>query len=96
MTERDLNQIINKYEELGNRIREYTRINYIEPELIDRLYFKYKNDSYYIDEWDVYNEDKIYVIIKNSWFPDFSDCYSFKKEDLVNYINSEFGGTAFI
>lgn len=39
MTERELNQIINKYEELGNRIREYTRINYIKPELIDKIIF---------------------------------------------------------
>ena len=87
MTERELNQIINKYEELGNRIREYTRINYIKPELIDKSYFEYHNDNYYINEWDVFNEDKIYAVIKNPWFPDFSKCYSFKKEDLLKFIN---------
>ena len=97
MTERDLNQIISHYEELTHYINLYTHVMYIKPNLIDKPYFSFNNNNnYYIDDWDIYDEDEIYVVIRNSYLPDFTRFWNFKKEDLVNYINSEFGGKAFI
>lgn len=95
MTERDLNRIVSYYHELEHYINVYTH-RFIIPDIREESLLQEKRDSgYYINEWDTFDEDSFYVVIKNCYMFDFVDFKHIKREDLVKFINEEYGDRAF-
>ena len=93
MTERDLNRIVNYYNELEHYINEYTH-RFLISDIIEKSPSQF-DAYYYIEYWETFDEDSFYVVIKNCYMFDFVDFKYIKREDLVNFINKEYGDRAF-
>lgn len=93
MTERDLNRIINYYNELEHYINEYTD-RFLISDIIKKSPSRF-DGYYYIDHWETFNEDSFYIVIKNNYMLYFVDIRYIQKEDLIKFINEEYGDRAF-